>query len=430
MLAQRRVSSGLVKLGDVANAGTVENGKPLDGIRVLALEQMQALPYATQLLSRLGAEVVKIEPPTGESGRGSLPGMKDPYGRLVGATFLRNNLNKRSVALDLKHPAGRELVLRMAPRFDVVAENFKPGTADRLGLGYSVLRSVHPTVVYVSVSGAGNLVESPYAEWPAYASMAEAVSGIYEYTRPEGQRPRANPVGALGDIASALFAVIGTLAALRHRDARGIGQHVDVSMFDATTAMTDIVMNLGSLGLEHLLDNKALVLDTFQATDGFFVLQLVREHQFERLAHLVGHPEWLDDPRFATREQWGEHVEDLLRPAIETWAQGLTKLEAAHALSDAGIAASPCQSSAEVRVDPHLTARNMLVEMERTDGVAQPVLIPGNPVKMSAVAEGPETRVPWVGEHTVEVLQEELGLDDEELARLAKDGAIVTSPDE
>ncbi|MEX1007648.1 MAG: CoA transferase [Acidimicrobiia bacterium] len=419
-----------MKLGDVVNAQAAANGKPLDGVRVLALEQMQALPYATQLLTRLGAEVIKIEPPTGESGRGSLPGMQDPYGRLVGATFLRNNLSKRSVAIDLKNPAGRDLVLRMAPRFDVVAENFKPGTAHRLGLGYADVAAAHPTVIYVSVSGAGNLVESPYAEWPAYASMAEAVSGIYEYTRPAGQRPRANPVGALGDISSALFAVIGTLAALRHRDTRGIGQHVDISMFDATAAMTDIVTNLGSLGMEHLHDSKALVLDTFQATDGFFVLQLVREHQLERLAHLVGHPEWLSDPRLATREQWGEHVEDIFRPAIETWAAGLTKLEATHAFSDAGIAASPCQSSAEVRVDPHLTARNMLVEMERTDGVAQPVLIPGNPVKLSAVAEGPETRVPWVGEHTFEVLHEELGLDDDELARLAKDGAITGLPAE
>ena len=149
---------------------------------------MQALPYGTQLLARLGAEVVKIEPPTGESGRGSLPGMTDPHGRLVGATFLRNNLNKRSVAIDLKNPAGRDLVLRMAPSFDVVAENFKPGTADRLGLDYAASPRCAPTVVYVSVSGVGNLVESPYADWPAYASMAEAVSGIYEFTRHENER--------------------------------------------------------------------------------------------------------------------------------------------------------------------------------------------------------------------------------------------------
>ena len=195
-------------------------------------------------------------------------------------------------------------------------------------------------------------------------------------------------------------------------------------MFDACAAMTDIVTNLGSLGMERLHDSKALVLDTFQATDGYFVLQLVREHQFERLAQLVGHPEWLDDPRFATREGWGAHVEDVIRPAVESWASSMTKLDAAHTLSDAGIAASPCQTSAEVRVDPHLTARNMLVEMERTDGVDRPVLIPGNPVKLSGMADGPETRVPWVGEHTDEVLRAELDLGDDELAELHEDGAI------
>ena len=284
---------------------------------------------------------------------------------------------------------------------------------------------MHPKVVYVSVSGAGNLVASPYAEWPAYASMAEAVSGIYEYTRPDGERPRANPVGALGDISSALFVVIGTLAALRHRDVRGIGQHVDISMFDAVTAMTDIVTGLGSMGVERLSDNKGLVLDTFEASDGYFVLQLGREHQFERLANLVGHPEWLTDPRFATRDGWGTHKDDVLRPAIERWASDKTKLAAAHALGGAGIAASPCQTSAEVRVDPHLIARDMLVEMERTDGVEPPLMVPGNPVKLSGMADGPDTRMPWLGEHTDEVLRDELGLDPTRSPKLHADGTVV-----
>src|SRR5438445_3600126 len=126
--------------------------RPLDGVRVLAAEQMQALPYATQLLARLGADVVKVEPLGGESGRGSQPAMVDPEGRLVGATFLRNNLGKRSVAIDLKSDAGRELFLRLVPRFDVVAENFKAGAMDKLGLGYDAVAAVHPGVVYVSVS--------------------------------------------------------------------------------------------------------------------------------------------------------------------------------------------------------------------------------------------------------------------------------------
>ncbi len=190
-----------MKLGEIANEGAVGYGKPLEGIRVLAAEQMQALPYATQLLARLGAEVVKVEhPTTGESGRGSSPFMVDPEGRRVGATYLRNNFNKRSVGLDLKAPEGRELFLDLVPHFDVVAENFKAGTLDRLGLGYDVIAERHPSVIHVSLSGFGN--DSPYRDWAAYASIVEAMSGIYAYKTPDGP-PTTIPVGALGDISGA-----------------------------------------------------------------------------------------------------------------------------------------------------------------------------------------------------------------------------------
>ncbi len=415
-----------MRLGDVANGEAAKYGKPLDGVRVLALEQMQALPYATQLLARLGADVVKIEAPTGESGRGSQPGMHDPEGRFVGATFLRNNLSKRSVTVNLKAEKGRDLVLALAPHFDVFAENFKSGSLDRLGLGYDAVAAVHPSVIYASVSGFG-ASGSPYADWPAYASIAEAMSGIYDYVLVGDETPRPNPVGALGDISSALFAAIGILAALRHRDATGAGQRVDIAMFDATVAMTDIVTNLGSLGMHRLNEPRNVVLDPFRASDGWFVLQLVREHQLERIANLVGHPEWVGDPRLATRVGWAAHVEDMFRPAIEKWAAGMTKLQAARELSAAGIAAAPIQTAEEVMADPHLEARHMLVEMERTDGGEHPVVIPGNPVKLSKVAEGPETRIPWVGEHTRSVLAEELGLDDAEVDALVADG-VVTGP--
>ena len=392
---------------------------------MLAAEQMQALPYATQLLARLGAEVVKVEPPGGESGRGSRPAMRDPFGRDVGATFLRNNLSKRSVAINLKSEAGRELFLRLVPHFDVIAENFKAGTMARFGLGYDVIAALHPRAIYVSVSGFGNTGESPYADWPAYASIVEAMSGIYEYSRHPDQPPRANPVGALGDISSALFATIGVLAALRHRDRTGEGQHVDVAMYDATVAMTDIVTNLASLGADRMAFPQPFILDEFRAADGWFVMQLVREHQFERLARVVGRPEWLDDPRLAARASWGEHLDDVLRPGIEAWAASRTKAEAAAALTAEGVAAGPCHDAAEVMADAHLARRNMLVEMERTDGVARPVIVPGNPVKLSKMTEGPETRVPWVGEHTDEVLRAELGLDDAELIALTNAGVIA-----
>ncbi|MEZ5239123.1 MAG: CoA transferase [Microthrixaceae bacterium] len=155
-------------LGDIANEEASGNGKPLDGVRVLAAEQMQALPFATQLLARLGAEVVKVEHPRhGESGRGAEPSISDPHGNRMGATFLRNNLNKRSLGLDLKHPRGRELFIELAGRFDVVGENFKAGTMDRLGLGYEALSQRWPQLIYVSVSGFGNLGDSPYRSWPA-----------------------------------------------------------------------------------------------------------------------------------------------------------------------------------------------------------------------------------------------------------------------
>ena len=418
-----------MQLGDVANGDAAQYGKPLDGVRVLAAEQMQALPFATQLLARLGADVVKVEHPgAGESGRGSFPHMVDPDGRKVGATFLRNNLGKRSIALDLKHPRGRELFLSLVPRFDVVCENFKAGTMDRLGLGYDVIAERHPGAIFLSLSGFGNTVETPYRSWPAYASIVEAMSGIYEYKRDPDGRPRANPVGALGDISSALFGTIGVLAALRHRDRTGRGQQVDVAMLDAVVAMTDIVTNLWSMGIHGSVEHeiKAIV-DTFAAGDGWFVLQCVRPQHFTTLAQVIGRPEWNDDPRFATSAGWIDNMAEA-RAAIEAWAASMTKVEAAASLSAAGLASGPCLTPPEVIGDAHVEARHMLVETPRTDdpaGELGPVLVPGNPVKMSRVTEGPESRVPWLGEHTDDVLAVELGLDDAAVAELRREGVIA-----
>ncbi len=414
-----------MRLGEVVPGEGPDNGKPLEGIRVLAAEQMQALPYATQLLGRLGAEVVKVEHPVhGESGRGAAPAMQDPEGRTVGATFLRNNLSKHSVGIDLKTDAGKQLFLDLVPHFDVVAENFKAGTMDRLGLGYEDVRAVHPGVIYVSVSGFGNRDDSPYREWPAYASIVEAMSGIYAWAQRPGEPPRPNPMGAIGDISSALFAVIGILAALRHRDRTGVGQYVDIAMLDAVVAMTDVVSNLYSLG-QRPDEPLPMILDAFLAKDGYLNMQVVREHQFVALVKLIDRPEWADDPRFAERLGWAEHLESDIRPAIEAWLADKTRLEATDLLSKVGIAAGPVHTSPEIIADEHVAKRHMIVEMERTDGVADPVLIPGNPVKLSAVAEGPETRIPWVGEHTTKVLQAELGLSGVELDQLRADGVIT-----
>jgi crotonobetainyl-CoA:carnitine CoA-transferase CaiB-like acyl-CoA transferase len=415
-----------MRLGDIANADAAEFGKPLEGVRVLALEQMQALPFATQLLARLGAEVVKLESPNGgDSGRSSMPGFKDPEGRHVGATFSRNNFNKRSVCVDLKNPKGKQLVLDLAPKFDIVAENFKAGALNRMGLGYEDINAVHPGVIYLSISGFGATRPSPYDGWPAYASIVEAMSGMYDFTFADTMPPVPSPMGALGDTATALFATIGLLAALRHRDRTGLGQHVDVAMLDAMISMGDIVPNFWSMGVGRGQHRKAGIMESFRANDGWFVVQVVREHQLERLADLVGKPEWMTDERFAARERWHTLIESDVRPEVERWAGGMDRLAACQALSDAGIAAGPCFRDEEVVNDEHVAAHDMIVELPRPDGVEQPVLVPGNPIKLSRVQEGPETRVPWLGEHTDEVLAAELGLSSDDLASLRSEGAIA-----
>jgi crotonobetainyl-CoA:carnitine CoA-transferase CaiB-like acyl-CoA transferase len=419
-----------VKLGDVVNPDAARWGKPLDGVRVLSLEQMQALPFATQLLGRLGADVVKVEAPgTGDLGRSAMPAMTDPEGRPVGATFMRNNLSKRSIVIDLKTPAGRDLVLALAPRFDVVAENFRSGAAERLRLSYDDVVVAHPSVVYLSISGFGRPVQpgvdpSPYDGWPALASIVEAMSGAYEFKRPEGQPPIGSPMGGLGDIATALFAVIGTLAALRQRDRTGQPQRVDVAMLDAMVAMLDVVPNFWSMGMPMGTPWPG-ILHGFRAADGWFMLQVLRPHQWPDLARAIERPDWVDDPRFATPQGWLDHLDSDIRPAIESWASSMTRREACDALNAAGLVAGPVSTDTDVVADPHLAARNMLVEHPRTDGVEQPVLIPGLPVKFADVAEGPETRVPWLGEHTDEVLGTELGLGPDELTELREARVIA-----
>ena len=419
-----------MRLGDIANADAAGNPRPLQGIRILALEQMQALPYATQLLARLGADVVKVEhPSSGDLGRGSLPAVEDPQGRRLGATFLRNNLNKKSICVDIKSPEGRDLILRLAPRFDVVAENFKGGALARMGLGYDDIRGVHPAAIYLSISGFGNTTSTPYDGWPAYAAVAEAMSGLYDWKRQPGQPPTVGPVGALGDIGTALFGVIGVLAALRQRDLTGLGQYVDVAMFDAMVSFADVVTNYWSLG-ERPEPGTGLkmVLDGFPAGGldgerGWFIIQVGREHEFERLANLVGKPEWTTDTRFATRAGWREHM-DVIRAGVGAWAAGMDNIEACQALAAAGIAAGPCLSAQQVIDDPHVAARNMLVAVEPPNG-GDPFVLPGNPVKMSAMAEGPETRMPWLGEHTDAVLADELGIEGAEIERLRAAGIIA-----
>lgn len=401
------------------------NDLPLEGVRILAVEQMQAMPFGTQLLARMGADVVKVEHPTkGESGRGSLPAIPDVDGSQQGATFLRNNLAKRSVGLDLKHEKGAALFKRLVPVYDVVTENFKPGTMERLGIGYETLAEIHPPLVYVAVSGFGSLRDTPYGHWPAYACVPEAMSGFYSFRPEKGRRPNIGVAGAIGDIGSGLFAMVGLLAALHGRTRTGRGQKVDVAMLDAMISIMDMVAFGPSIGItDQSLDAWPGILQAFDAKDGLFVLQVGREHQFERLCEIIGQREWLSDPRFATREGWAKHQEAVIRPAVEAWAADKTKLEASRLLAEAGVVAAPSYEGHDLVADPHVRAHDMLVEVP-VPGRDQPVVVHGNPIKFSDAPEGPTTKWPLVGEHTEAILRADLGLSDADLEALRGDGVI------
>jgi formyl-CoA transferase len=415
-----------MRIGEVRHPERAAAGKPLGGVRVLAVEQMQALPYATQLLAHLGADVVKVEPPRGDAGRFSQPALTDKDGRQVGATYLRNNLGKRSVAIDLKHAEGRALFARLVPSFDVVADNLRPGAMDALGLGYDAIQAIAPRAVYLAISGFGARGASPYRDWPAYAPIAEAMGGLYEPNRRGDAPPPVVVAGALGDIATALFAVIGVQAALRHRDATGRGQLVDVAMYDAMVAVSDMPPLLWSMGAPErwAAAGSIGICAAFRARDGFFVVAVFREHQLARLAQAVGHPEWPTDSRFATREDWARAIEPVVRPALEAWARDKTRLEAARELCALGVVAGPSHAAADLWNDPHVRERDMLLEVPRPDG-GRDLLVVGNPVKLSEVAEGPLASFPSLGEHTDAVLRETLALGDDELARLRQLGAIA-----
>jgi formyl-CoA transferase len=373
------------------------------------------------LLADFGADVIKVELPGGEMARHTppfLPGF-DPPLSFMHATV---NRNKRSLALDLRRPQGRDLFLRLAERADVVVENFRPGAMDRFGLGYRDVRARRPDVVYVSISGYGQW--GPDAERMGYDPLAQAASGFLSLNG----HPDCEPVKAptfLADDLAGVHAALAALAALRHRDRCGEGQHVDVSLLDAMLFQSTGYLTLGAvgdplprMGNEFRIAAPARV---YRARDGSVMCGIVLDGQWRRLAELVGRPELAADPRYATT------VARIARRAevdriLADWIEPRGVAEAVAELLAAGLPASPVRSYAEAAADPHVREREMLQFVPQS-GTGAPAPITGPAAKLSRTPTRVRSGAPALGAHSREILRD-LGLSDDDVAGLRSEGII------
>src|SRR5436309_4037747 len=365
----------------------------LDGIRVLELARFQAGPRGGMLLSDLGAEVIKIEPPGGEETR-----KHPPLVRGQSVYFSVYNRGKKSVCLDLRNAEGKEVFAALVAKADIVLENFRPGVMERMGFGYERLHHLNAGIILVSVSGFGQY--GPYIDRPAFDSLGQAMSGLMTLT---GQL-EGKPIGTASSVVdryTALHATIGALAALRHRERTGEGQVVDVCLLDSALTMVEIptsyYLATGGEGGEGGRP-------PYQAKDGWVVISAAARDMVTRLMRIVDGDRAADD----STPLAGSTGPDQRRARIEAWCAGQTVEEICAALMAAGIPVAPVKTIPEVAQDPHLWQRAMLVKMD--DPVAGEMYLPGVTVKLSRTP-GRVGPVPTPGQHTDAVLTEVLGYD-------------------
>ncbi|WP_438359458.1 CaiB/BaiF CoA transferase family protein [Comamonas kerstersii] len=392
--------------------------RPLQGIRILDFTRVLAGPMSTALLADLGADVIKIEPPQGDDYRAIGP-MRDGQSAL----FTVMNRNKRSMVLDLKHPQAVALVHEMAAQVDVVVENFRPGVAQRLGIGPEQLRALNPRLVYVSVSGFGQ--NGPLAHRPAYDIIVQAMSGLMEATgEPDG--PPTLVGEAVSDVVAGLFASWGTLAALLQVQRTGHGQHVDVAMLDTTLSFlaTSVARYLFTGAPARRVGNRhplSTPFGVYRAKDGHFALAVLNHKLFTALAQTIGHPDLSSDARYATDENRSLH-EPQLRTLIETWAQQHAVADVVAQLDTAGVPAAPIWNIEQALQSPQVQARGFLRSVD--DPQLPNLQLPTQPVHFSASAPNRSERAPRLGEHTDSVLQHWLGRSQEALSLLRASGAL------
>lgn len=402
---------------------TVQQPGPYAGLRVLDLSQVIAGPFCTRLLSDLGADVIRVESPTGDVMRS----MPIAHGLDGSSAFAQYNAGKRSVGLDLKSPEGLEVAERLAAWADVVVENFRPGALERLGLGWERLQALNPRVVLLSLSLFGRT--GPYAHLSGHGMVAEAYSGLMSIAGEEGGPP-SHFGTPLADLNAGVHALAALGAALHLRERTGAGSHVDVSSFDALFSMidqavgqavlTDGQRDFGRYGSKHPQTVPTGVLKV--ASGEHVTFSAVGDAAWSRLATAMGRAELAADPRFADIEARVAHRGELYG-LIDDWAAQQPSADALiGVLQDHGLPGARVRTVAENRADPHLVERGTLQPVE-LDGVGE-VLVQSAPYRISGTHVGPPSGPPRIGQHTDEVLRQLLHLDPSTVRHLHDTGAV------
>jgi crotonobetainyl-CoA:carnitine CoA-transferase CaiB-like acyl-CoA transferase len=394
---------------------------PLGDLRIVDLSRIVAGPLATQILSDYGAEVIKVEHPAGGDDSRQWSPPRAPDGQAT--YFFAVNRGKRSITIDLTHPRGRDVVLDLVRRTDVVIENFKPGTMDDLGLGWETLRAANARLIYCAISGFG--ATGPYRERAGYDAIMQGFTGLMSITGEAGGPPVKVGV-ALIDAITALYAHGAVLAALRHRDRTGQGQYLELSLLEcgiaglinAATAYLVGGEVQGRWGSAH---PSLVPYQAFRAGDGYLMVGAGNERLWKAFCEVLGAPEWADDPRYGSNAQRVACRTELVRD-IETRLQAAGRDEWVARFAEAGLPAGPINDIGQVFDDPQVRHREMAVEVEHP--TAGRVRLPGIPVKFAGTPARVQGPPPTLGQHTDEVLRDVLGLSPAAIAELRASGAL------
>ena len=392
---------------------------PLRGMRVLELAQIMAGPTCGMLLADMGADVIKVEKlPGGDDSRG----YRDPLVNGVSAPFMILNRNKRGIAVNLKHPAGRDVLLRMVRDADVLTENYRRGTLEKLGLGYDVLAQANPGLIYCAVSGYGR--DGPFADKGGFDLIAQGFAGLMSITGEPG-RPPVKTGNSVADINAGILAAVGILAAYAHKQKTGQGQVVDTSLMEAALQQTYWHAAIyfatgespGPTGSAHLL---TAPYQAFAARDGWLNIGGANQANWERIADVLGHPEWRDDPRFRTNSARMANL-DALTDAMSAVLATRPKAEWIAAFDAAGVPAGPVHTIGEALEHPQTLARGMVVDLAHPQAGATRAL--GCPLHFSATPTRVTRPAPMLGEHTREVLRD-YGYADAQIDTLLAGGVV------